>query len=189
MINTRPEKKLNFELSGGLGNQLFQYFAGKHLESTSPVSYSVAPSQMQRVRTGILEFHVGEILLSVRKEKSAVFNFFYRVFRRLLRSSRTFRSLALTYFGIYQSQGIGYAENLREINRIKTIYGYFQSYLYVPQVINEIGLQLKNPSRDVLNLLKELSEVDPIIIHIRGGDYRELMKSIGILSSDSIGEL
>lgn len=184
MKSIKDEPRLLFELSGGLGNQLFQFYAGKKLQREQDPVYSVSPYQSLMVSQGLTKFNIGDLRLIQRKHKSKVSNFIYRIFRYLLRHSSIFRKIILKCTGIYQSQMVGFDKHFPEKHKVTQVFGYFQSYLYVPEEINDRGLQLENPSKEISDLSRELTLVDPIVIHFRGGDYRGLVESFGILSSN-----
>ncbi len=184
MHSTEKEPRLFFELSGGLGNQLFQYFAGKFLKAEKSVGYKVAPYQSAAVSQGLRKFNIGELSVLPEMKRSSISNFVYRFYRYLLRRSSLIRGLAFRYLRVYQSQVVGFDEDFPKSSKVEKVYGYFQSFLYVPIEIHSRGLLLTKLSQDVSNLVRELVAADPIVIHIRGGDYRGLAKSVGILSSD-----
>lgn len=100
----------------------------------------------------------------------------------MLRSALA-RLISQKGFKVYKSATIGYEDAYMRISDLRRISGYFQSYKYLPLSLKSDGLKLRHQSKRLTKLITEMDKEDPIVVHVRGGDYRELSSSVGILSS------
>jgi hypothetical protein len=173
---------------GGLGNQLFQYFAGKHLETRSGEKVIF---DLSRVR-GFGSFHGHEIVrLSLGKGirlpskfDEAIGSIRTLTFRGAKRLEANCER-AIVSQNYYLSKGLGFDPSLETASQYKFVIGYFQTWRYFDHV-NAHGefnaISVKNPSTEYTELVQQVLQSPPIVIHIRRGDYVSLQKEFGLLS-------
>ena len=180
------QKKVTVLLFGGLGNQLFQYFAGLATASAMnatlclrPVKQSVFRQLNQDTGIAAIDFQ-GSMKKSILPTKVQE-----RILRMFLNSSGD----------ISQMQKLGEKRkwivndiDLEMLSRNEPrnllLVGYFQDLKYINFLKNaglEIDLSLKNYSPWFLTLKIEAKKSNPIIIHIRRGDYAKFQNTIGLL--------
>ena len=171
-------KTHKFILMGGVGNQLFGYFAALSfaIENSGPVILDLSEIKygMTQHNSSIESFALELPVLHPKRSKN-----FKRVSRLLIKLfglvSRKFT---------FQPNEVGYIPNLERINASR-ISGYFQTWKYfdyVKQSGNFNQLKLLNPSDWYLELSARAIATKPIMMHIRRGDYLKLENSIGVLS-------
>jgi hypothetical protein len=175
-----------FKLSGGLGNQLFQFSAGRFLaeKRNCIVEFEFDEQGVFHEDSYLSSFlnigHEGEhpaksrrLVLAVKRGHSFLGrrNWIYRKISELL---------SLGYF----SPSIGFDAHLERVIRGNCVYGYFQSYLYAETARNEIIAKLATEENSLnFSKLVELSQqINPIMIHIRRGDYLDHRNTLGLLS-------
>jgi len=170
------------ELTGGLGNQLFQYFAGMSLSNSREIKYQLVDRNTKCSSPIIysLGLPLNLIEKSIKPRRNA--RVLSRAFRYALRKNGVLRFLTLKLFRVYQSEEVGYDFNFQHIAKYRRIIGYFQSYRYIPELIHLEGFILNKPTNKIIELMDEVEKVDPTAIHIRGGDYANLRESFGMLS-------
>lgn len=181
-------KNLTIKLSGGIGNQLFQYSAGRYLtiNCNFKVKYEI---DFQG------KFHAGSDLntlmeLGLQKVTNSRFSILASrslqlhgfLARRISLYGTISKNLSLGYF----SSEIGYDPILERLDWNNKVYGYFQSKIYAEVVRDEIRTKIQEIHKsEQLALLLELSRrINPIMVHIRRGDYLSHRRSIGLLSHE-----
>ena len=179
------------KLVGGLGNQLFGFFAGKFLEDTQPtkVRFDISDqlNGLGAHNVSILDLKLDGDFGSYQDWaiKYLPFTILRRIVRKML---RVLRSMTKTD-KYYQSTVVGHDNNLLEpqFNK-KFISGYFQSSYYFTTLrmkrpeISAIGL--RNPSAWFEEMSESVKVDNPIVVHIRRGDYLKFANSYGILSDE-----
>lgn len=168
------------KLVGGIGNQLFCYFAGYHLSRKLKASFEIDTSDIRTSQP----LHKGSI-----EELNIQGKFVFRDngnFKKLI--FRLFRKAHLTFPGLhritnyYASAEIGFDPYLETLNTPIRIDGYFQSYKYVYPYLSQLTpLELNQRSEWFNSMKSELQQSDFLSIHIRRGDYVNLSNSFGIL--------
>lgn len=178
----RPKKHLKIFLKGGLGNQLFGYFAATNLSAVSNrTSYLLLDEiDLERVsgRYSIESFDIAHNV--VISHGTALEKFKTRITRKIKFSS--------VIFGVLQDKSR--LINIRKLNsKIFThrksilLDGYFQDMDYFKSVnFDSSNLELKNPSEWYIAMRTEISRKSPIVIHVRLGDFLENMDSVGVLN-------
>jgi len=82
----------------------------------------------------------------------------------------------------------GFDENLFDVPLGSQVNGYFQTYKYWEFLhglsSDLVDLKLKSPSALFHSLEKEATQVLPIVLHFRRGDYLALSQEFGLLSTD-----
>jgi hypothetical protein len=93
-----------------------------------------------------------------------------------------------TAFKAYFSTEAGFDEKLFDVSLGSQVNGYFQTYKYWGFLHGLSGdlvdLKLKSPSALFHSLEKEATQVLPIVLHFRRGDYLALSQEFGLLSTD-----
>jgi hypothetical protein len=177
----KKKKAIKFILFGGLGNQLFQYFAGHYLAHKADAVLKVDSTFSQSGRSGHSDW-IGEITLPGYISPSAPrFSFRYlesllkRRFRDFLGRVISTKERKLKILHQYHSPAPGFDPQLEHLKPPVTIVGYFQSWRYF-QALKEKGLvpeiAMKNPSPWFLCMNGQMSSQGKILgIHVRRGDY------------------
>ncbi len=183
---SRDLKRVTVYLFGGLGNQLFQYFAG--LATAKAIGaklylkpYGQTPVIGRENEIGLAALRtegtiVSTTLPSWLQEK------FLRNFVKIFSKNRLkeFSSKRGVFFS--DSFNLQSLKN-QQHDHIRLI-GYFQDYEFVKS-LEQNGtppvMTLVNPSSWYINLQREAMASRPIIIHIRRGDYLSHSNTIGVL--------
>jgi hypothetical protein len=186
MIFKHRKRTVRIYLAGGLGNQLFQLYAG--------IFFS-----LKYERELILDYRNIDVGITGREDRinfldldalprlnivwgNRIEKFFVNMRIKILR--RFIRIFDLKeFFGISIVNEIGF-KDIACLRANQTLFGYFQSWRYVDYVesrIDKIAIRVKQHSQWYLNLALEIEKIRPIIIHIRLGDYASLSETFGLL--------
>jgi hypothetical protein len=191
-------------ITGGLGNQLFQYIAGLAFCEEGELRLDLTLGNLRTGNKGsspLERIHLKENVNILQASGSTNWN--GRIYLYLLRvstnpskfeSSRIWRHIiglcSSIYFSAYFkdvlkvviSEGIGYFEPSR--SKMNCLYvGYFQSYKYLEKYGNDFEVVPKKLSETLIKLFADSSGTRVLMVHIRLGDYL-LEKSFGNLSPD-----
>lgn len=166
---------------GGIGNQLFCYFAGLHL---SRVTDSRLIVDISDIRSGRSAHPVSIESLNLDAEyietQGNFFQFyisriFSKINRVILRGKFKGRR--------YHSASIGYDTNLEKLVPPVYLEGYFQTFMYFFGLKSTVGeISLKSPSEWYLNQEILLQKKPFTAIHVRRGDYIQHKETYGLLS-------
>jgi hypothetical protein len=187
-------KHITLELAGGLGNQLFGYFAGIYMAQATNRKLTFETSSINLARVGGT-YSINSFQISRKANFKLPISRFGRlrvVWLRIrdfvyFRSNRI-RTISNHFFSIIEDEG--FDKNLEVVlskseNRNIYLKGYFQDFTYFDRSDAESKiLNLRNPSQEFKNLALEISTTDSITMHIRLGDFKENIETIGVLSSD-----
>jgi hypothetical protein len=176
-----------FELSGGLGNQLFQFSAGlaRSFKFNRSVNFDVS-----RISHGVTarEESISKYI-NVKSSLDAKFQFFHssipRIYDVLTHKVNLARTLDQIIRPSYQSLEIGFDVQVLENKSFSVYRGYFQSWRYLETLQEmgvEIDLALPKFSSDTESLINEIDFENDIAVHVRRGDYAQFAQSIGLLS-------
>jgi hypothetical protein len=185
-MNKSTEKEVQFNLIGGLGNQLFIYFAGQYYQQLRdvPVRFNLSTIGTGGTFHGksILDLNVQGKFMESKDSKT--FSYRNKFISRLTTKSRLLKSLYDRVSHVYISPETGYDKNLLSISSKSEVNGYFQSWRYVAAIDSAKidNLRLTKPSEWYLKTAKEILSSNPIVIHLRLGDYLDLVDTFGILS-------
>lgn len=165
-------ENIKVRMFGGLGNQLFQYFAAKlvSLKLGAPllIDFSWLPKYNIHENSDIRDFKFIQQELIEESKYSGNF-----VIERVKnRAVKQFKTLG-TVLKIDIPNTTGYT-NLGHIKKGMEMRGYYQSYRYFEEfckIQTVHDWSLKNKSIDYQKFEKTLLSQDFISMHIRGGDY------------------
>jgi hypothetical protein len=200
-------KKTYVALTGGLGNQLFQYAAGRSIAKGGPVYLLTCLGIPRSSKAGpdIFEFDLGPnivILPCTHKHvlSKKAFNLLMSLTvgrRRWISKISIFRGLvtgiASLVFNfelrinakILPANGIGFSSVLETRRNLFPI-GYFQSFKFVSPEVRAVGrleVSLLSQSDEIDRLRIEAKAKNPLVVHVRLGDYKS-ESSFGILNSE-----
>ena len=170
-------RSITVVMQGGLGNQLFQYFAGANLASKFGLPLILELGDLGFAKTQ-RKFELGDLVLPYEYRTIST--------RRALALAKV-KGFAARFNislqrGTFVSKEIGFDALLEDSHSIKRIKGYFQSWRYVQRFQNEFDLFVNTGWTNQMSV--EAAIDNPIIIHIRRGDYLKGNESIGVLSMD-----
>jgi hypothetical protein len=186
-------KKIRVFLFGGLGNQLFIFFAGQSLARINKKEVVFDSTEMNygitKHGSNIESFDFG---YSVRIEQGRFekLNHYFLVILRRLARSAFLKKLLRILPGIHFSPSVGFDQDISKETNLRLIYGYFQSWKHLmgsgqfqeSRII--LPPSIKSPTDWFISKVIEAEASRPIMIHLRLGDYLELAESFGILSGN-----
>lgn len=163
---------LTCNLQGGLGNQLFQIYT--------------TIAQADRINSRLFFFNTVELKSSVTDRHTYWNTFLSRLKIFLVDPS----SINQNNISIIREKGFAY--NVLPIRdttpkKIQMLSGYFQSYKYFDEYYHTINRMLRIDDHKVRltnKYLKLINEDNPISIHFRRGDYKNLSNFYVLLNSD-----
>jgi len=187
---SRREKQVSVQLVGGVGNQLFQYFAGKFLSQNNnfPLRLDTSRIGIGGSNHGSSISHFDIVEKEIHSKARAIFyqSLFGRAHYYLLRRNSFYNSVVSSIFRLYQSETLGYDPELDNLKAPVTVSGYFQTAFYYQSLISSgvPRLQVKDPSFWYFKTLKLIENTESIVIHIRRGDYIPLKDTFGLLAKN-----
>ncbi len=176
----RIDPHFTFILQGGIGNQLFQFFAGKYFSVNSgiPVKFDV---------TGLATKKMHENS-DIRDFKFTSFDKFcyppnFTKFRRTLDKGEFYLSRRLPEYGAFRNiiaiNQVNYSSNPKITSGDKVI-GYFQCSRYFINYQNLFG-EIDWMASSLIDLthesLNEISLAKNVVVHVRGGDFLSTQNS------------
>jgi len=188
-MKKKSKKNLKIFPIGGIGNQLFIYFAGRHLadklERELRIDLSLASKFGTKHRGDISSFHLPGTFLS-RKSLTTSHGYFSRIDKRLIRRVSIYRKIKLVIFRYFNSPELGYNKEMETLKRVRSIHGYFQTWKYYEfyKESHKDFFRIQSHSRWYSETLASLEKIKPIALHIRRGDYNDLKEEFGILSNE-----
>ena len=178
------------ELIGGLGNQLFGYFAGWYLSETLGCKFQpfwlTSRVEAEQRELSVTQFKLNHSPVSVSQmDFSAPLALRFTLQSFSLRLGMSNR-LARRAFGIFTSKLVGEDPALLDVRPGQVARGYFQSNTYFDSLASmgkQVKLKLAKESDWFSTTKNEIQRESPIVIHVRRGDYMNPINSkIGVLS-------
>jgi hypothetical protein len=184
------KKKVTVQIIGGLGNQLFGYFAGRYLaekiDAELLIDFSLIGVGGPNHGVNIDQLE----LVGVRKDKNRHVNIFSKLVRRihfkLIRTHKLYNFATEIFFRQFHSKVGGLDNRFMKLDSPKVVFGYFQTWVYFAEVFKSTSteLQLIRPSDWFILMEEKAKEVKPIMLHVRRGDYLVHLDDFGMLSLD-----
>jgi hypothetical protein len=180
-------RETEVELVGGLGNQLFGYFAGLYFKELYGSTLTLNFSQIRTV--GHLDSDLRHFkLVPHQAVESLNYNSLPRLTTRRIRDKILYHQPALARILKPLTITIGDEFDLNKgLDSRATkllLRGYFGSFEFFRHLKPSVrDLSLLSPSTNYVRLSQEARQEQPIIIHIRRGDYVNYKNTYGLLSS------
>jgi hypothetical protein len=184
-----PRKVLVVELAGGLGNQLFQYFAGLLISQKlgRRLVLDVRFAQYSHSEFDITSFDLSGKFL---RDSSARVNWVRKRKRYIIDGLRNkssfFNFMHAKILKQYRFRG---TETIAEVfafsQNSRRITGYFANKYFITEIqrtMKLLDLQLKNPSDWFQRLSAKALIQRPVMVHIRRGDFKADSDHYGLLS-------
>jgi hypothetical protein len=158
-------------LMGGLGNQLFQYAAGRALATHLNVELKYTFADEYKLANRALKIDRFNIKADLLTEGEATDYFPKRKFSRLAH-----KLLGLNYDGRIFREKSYYSHDpaFFSLPNRTYLYGFWQSYGYFSKIEGLIRREfvLRNPSLKYLKVVESIRSLsNPVSIHVRRGDY------------------
>ena len=188
-MGSKTKQKVEIELVGGLGNQLFGYFAGAFYAQKFNKLLIVDLTQVSLGLTNhgsqLTSFKLSKSYELIRSKPRRFARLIKRIFDKFSIKFKLIKYFRYKLFGVYQSKEVGFDSFLEKQSEISRIQGYYQTWKYVDN-LQELGadlsLEIIKPSNWFLELQNEINKVKPIVIHVRRGDYKNPDSPVGLLS-------
>lgn len=170
-------KMISVQLVGGLGNQLFGYFAGRYLELQLRYKVRYDTSQFDK---GITAHGSSIQKLNLPGEffrLEPVTSFPILLLQRLcLGLAYKFPSMSKALeliTGIHTAAEVGFDPELTRVRSGMLVRGYFQSYKYASAVLSDEShiVEPISPSSWYTSMSAVALATQPVMVHIRRGDY------------------
>ena len=178
-MGRKTKQKVEIELVGGLGNQLFGYFAGAFYAQKFNKLLIVDLTQVSLGLTNhgsqLTSFKLSKSYELIRSKPRRFARLNKRISDKLSIKFKLIKYFRYKLFGVYQSKEVGFDSFLEKQSEISRIQGYYQTWKYVDNLQEleaDLSLEIINPSNWFLELQNEINKVKPIVIHVRRGDYK-----------------
>ena len=160
-----PTAQCTVKISGGLGNQMFQYAAGRAFALRHGAQLKLDTSFYGRKRHR--RFELDAFPIEAEVAHTAKVGRFFSETRRLrdkLRSSKQ----------VYREPHFHFDDNFRTLPLGVTLEGYFQSERYFAEHDEMIRIELAPPvphDEGVQTIAREMTDCSATSLHVRRGDY------------------
>ena len=190
-MTMKSGRSVEIELVGGLGNQLFGYFAGAYyaekFKKNLITDFTQVPLGMTNHGSELTSFKLNKLERIAKSDRNSIHNFLKRLFDRSSIKFKPFNYLRFNLFGTYQSIETGYDNFIENHNKISRMQGYYQTWKYFDYLEKNnfnVSLELVNPSKWFTQLHSEIKTKNSIAIHVRRGDYKNPNSPTGLLSRE-----
>ena len=174
----KKSKQVTIEIIGGLGNQLFAFVAGAFLSDLLGVKLRIfqRPSRPgESIHSSTLNsLEIGHTIATRFEWHERFAIVFRRKLYSLLKILRFRLDWAERVSQIHASDTLGYDAGLINVRPGYFVSGYFQTFVYLQELRSRNALpslELKNPSLWFLEESEKLAIQNPVVMHVRRGDY------------------
>jgi hypothetical protein len=187
-----PRTRVTIELVGGLGNQLFGYFAGMYVSSILGCDFvpylrktakneSNHGSSLNSLNLPKKSIGSGKLPIGLESvSRQALEKILSNPFAKIMGFKESPR--------LYTSSNLGADPNLSKVKIGSYIRGYFQTYKYFEYLQQRAlipKVTLVNTSDWFQEMEMEFQKTKPLVMHVRRGDYfRPENDFIGVLSPE-----
>jgi hypothetical protein len=172
-------RRVYVELAGGLGNQIFQTLAGLSIaESTNRHLIAVNSREFLKSSHGN---SVSELVWNCDLSFSKLTSSQSIGLSLLFRFEKLFAWLPVPKFTHWDPE-LGYQDS-ESFRKASFIRGYFQSFRYLEALETPVPEFSQETQSRILEAQAELTRSSPVVVHIRGGDYKNHSNSHGLLGS------
>ena len=171
-----------FRLQGGLGNQLFIYFAAANYAIANKQEFITFDVSGLGQASTERSFELSKFDLPIKYEVSV--SRIPRLVRAILTRLNRFLPALSRSLGYFQPTEIGFNAELLK-GKYFEISGYFQSWRY-PEEVRKVFPQTSLTASPVSNWAESkilaAKSTSPILCHVRRGDFLKLQDTFGVLS-------
>jgi hypothetical protein len=180
---------VSVRLFGGLGNQIFQYMAGKSFAMDRNCNLHIDSGWLRHgyshEKSTISEF---KFFLPDRQYERMHYNKMHLYMNRLATVVARNSKFAAKQLRINAPKSVGF-QDFAEIESGTELRGYYQSPRYFEKLVNsgvisEASFELLQPGQAFKSLSAKLQTTGYIAIHVRGGDYLNKKSNYVKLSKD-----
>jgi hypothetical protein len=158
-------------LRGGLGNQLFQYFAALNFAENTKhkIEFDLSWFNDRRNTTSPRSYDLAEII-NTSEITVAKSNFLWLGFLDKFSAYASRMGLVISELNFYK------LKNEKKIQRSVYLNGYFQEIRFLGPYIHNLEnfIEIKNCEPEFRDKMVELSEIYQVALHLRLGDYIDL---------------
>lgn len=187
MLIGSPNFMIIAKISGGLGNQIFQYAAGRSLAIANNCELKLDLSWFE-----LFKLHNGyELSRFAIKAEIANTNEVFQLVRYQSRWVKALRKrIGLSNKAHFVEYGFSFCPDFMKLTQPVYIDGHWQSYKYFESISPIICTELEpiNQLSDAsLRIAEKITKVDAISVHVRRGDYlanKAINKVHGVIEVD-----
>lgn len=188
MAKDKKELYIDVCLRGGIGNQLFQYFAAHDLSIKFSCEVRMDDSLILNRKSVGSSIHTLNLIGEFKSKK------INKVLSRVNRytDALQFRSIylnrVLSFFTCrFVQREIGYSHEIDRYRPNQQLIGYFQSWRHFDVAKNHLPEDIFESIRPLTKSIIQEKDIDlsnDIAVHIRRGDYVSLQDSFGLLGEE-----
>lgn len=188
MSKNREVKYISVCLRGGIGNQLFQYFAAHDLAMKFSCEVILDDSLILTRKKDESSIHVLNVVGSYKTNKiDGSLNRVYR-YTDALQYRSIYLNRVLSHFTQrFVQREVGYSPEIYRCRLNQKLVGYFQTWRHFSHVKDQLPKDIFDPIRPLVKsyILKTgIDLTNDIAVHIRRGDYVALQNSFGLLTPE-----